>query len=44
MWRQCGMRVFVLSAWKNSKGEVLSGWWVSRENLMVKVMSYVSVN
>jgi hypothetical protein len=26
MWRQCGMRVFVLSAWKNSEGEVLSGW------------------
>jgi hypothetical protein len=23
MWRQCGMRVFVLSAWKNEKGEVL---------------------
>jgi hypothetical protein len=25
MWRQCGMRVFVLSAWKNEKGEVLFG-------------------
>jgi len=24
MWRQCGMRVFVLSAWKNSEGQVLS--------------------
>jgi Mn-containing catalase len=23
MWRQCRMRVFVLSAWKNEKGEVL---------------------
>ncbi|KAG2091359.1 uncharacterized protein F5147DRAFT_657963 [Suillus discolor] len=23
MWRQCGMRVFVMSAWKNEKGEVL---------------------
>ncbi|KAG1738662.1 uncharacterized protein EDB91DRAFT_1082694 [Suillus paluster] len=23
MWRQCGMRVFVLSAWKNEHGEVL---------------------
>jgi hypothetical protein len=26
MWRQCGMRVFVLSAWRSSEGEVLSGW------------------
>ena len=25
MWRQCGMRVFVMSAWKNEKGEVLFG-------------------
>ncbi|KAG2128914.1 uncharacterized protein EDB93DRAFT_1095792 [Suillus bovinus] len=25
MWRQCGMRVFVLSAWKNEQGEVLFG-------------------
>ncbi|KAG1727575.1 uncharacterized protein EDB91DRAFT_1253836 [Suillus paluster] len=25
MWRQCGMRVFVLSAWKNEHGEVLFG-------------------
>ncbi|KAG1750578.1 uncharacterized protein EDB91DRAFT_1046116 [Suillus paluster] len=23
MWRQCGMRVFVMSAWKNEQGEVL---------------------
>ncbi|KAG1877182.1 hypothetical protein F4604DRAFT_1924241 [Suillus subluteus] len=23
MWRQCGMQVFVMSAWKNEKGEVL---------------------
>ncbi|KAG2048994.1 hypothetical protein BDR06DRAFT_999406 [Suillus hirtellus] len=23
MWRQCGMRVFVMLAWKNEKGEVL---------------------
>ncbi|KAG1862684.1 hypothetical protein F4604DRAFT_1929458 [Suillus subluteus] len=23
MWRQCGMRVFMMSAWKNEKGEVL---------------------
>ncbi|KAG2139890.1 hypothetical protein BD769DRAFT_1663061 [Suillus cothurnatus] len=23
MWRQCGMRVFVLSVWKNEMGEVL---------------------
>ncbi|KAG2364359.1 hypothetical protein BDR07DRAFT_1482637 [Suillus spraguei] len=23
IWRQCGMRVFVLSAWKNEQGEVL---------------------
>jgi hypothetical protein len=26
MWRQCGMRVFVLSAWQSSEEEVLSGW------------------
>lgn len=26
MWRQCGMRVFVLSAWKSSTGEIFSGW------------------
>ncbi|KAG2141458.1 hypothetical protein BD769DRAFT_1383718 [Suillus cothurnatus] len=25
MWRQCRMRVFVLSAWKNEKGKVLFG-------------------
>jgi hypothetical protein len=25
MWRQCRMRIFVLSAWKNEKGEVLFG-------------------
>ncbi|KAG1721481.1 uncharacterized protein EDB91DRAFT_1256509 [Suillus paluster] len=25
MWRQCGMRVFVLSAWKNEQGQVLFG-------------------
>jgi hypothetical protein len=25
MWRQCGMRVFAMSAWKNAKGEVLFG-------------------
>jgi hypothetical protein len=25
MWRQCRMRVFVMSAWKNEKGEVLFG-------------------
>ncbi|KAG2147766.1 uncharacterized protein EDB93DRAFT_1250476 [Suillus bovinus] len=25
MWRQCGMRVFVLSAWKNEQGKVLFG-------------------
>ncbi|KAG1726658.1 hypothetical protein EDB19DRAFT_1833348 [Suillus lakei] len=25
MWRQCGMRVFVMSAWKNEQGEVLFG-------------------
>ncbi|KAG1744250.1 hypothetical protein EDB19DRAFT_1906813 [Suillus lakei] len=23
MWRQCGMRMFVMSAWKNEQGEVL---------------------
>ena len=26
MWRQCGMRVFVLSAWKSLTGEIFSGW------------------
>jgi hypothetical protein len=25
MWRQCRMRVFVMSAWKNENGEVLFG-------------------
>jgi hypothetical protein len=25
MWRQCGMRVFVMCAWKDEKGEVLFG-------------------
>ncbi|KAG1722446.1 uncharacterized protein EDB91DRAFT_1088135 [Suillus paluster] len=25
MWRQCGMRVFVLSTWKNEQGQVLFG-------------------
>ncbi|KAG1886716.1 hypothetical protein F4604DRAFT_1675579 [Suillus subluteus] len=29
MWRQCGMRVFVMSAWKNEKGEVLFGMQVN---------------
>lgn len=25
MWRQCGMRIFVLSAWKNEEGNVITG-------------------
>ena len=25
MWRQCGMRVFMVTAWKDEKGEVLCG-------------------
>ncbi|KAG1836918.1 hypothetical protein F4604DRAFT_1692578 [Suillus subluteus] len=29
MWRQCGMQVFVMSAWKNEKGEVLFGMQVN---------------
>jgi hypothetical protein len=28
MWRQYRMRVFVMSAWKNEKGEVLFGMYV----------------
>ncbi|KAG1802808.1 uncharacterized protein HD556DRAFT_1304076 [Suillus plorans] len=30
MWRQCRMRVFVLSAWKNEQGEVL--FWMHNDN------------
>ncbi|KAG2155979.1 uncharacterized protein EDB93DRAFT_1247624 [Suillus bovinus] len=33
MWRQCGMRVFVLSAWKNEQGEVLFGMHDDNEAL-----------
>ncbi|KAG1784295.1 uncharacterized protein HD556DRAFT_1466785 [Suillus plorans] len=33
MWRQCGMRVFVMSAWKNEKGEVLFGMHDDNEAL-----------
>ncbi|KAG2146455.1 uncharacterized protein EDB93DRAFT_1104434 [Suillus bovinus] len=33
MWRQCGMRVFVLSAWKNEQGEVLFGMRNNNEAL-----------
>ncbi|KAG1723979.1 uncharacterized protein EDB91DRAFT_1087636 [Suillus paluster] len=33
MWRQCGMRVFVLSAWKNEHGEVLFGMHDDNEAL-----------
>jgi hypothetical protein len=33
MWRQCGMRVFVMSAWKNDKGEVLFGMQVNFTHL-----------
>ncbi|KAG1768232.1 hypothetical protein EV702DRAFT_1203315 [Suillus placidus] len=33
MWRQCGMRVFVMSAWKNEKGEVLFGMHNDNEAL-----------
>ncbi|KAG2063630.1 hypothetical protein BDR04DRAFT_1163476 [Suillus decipiens] len=33
MWRQCGMRVFVLSAWKNEQGEVLVGMHDDNEDL-----------
>ncbi|KAG1817186.1 uncharacterized protein BJ212DRAFT_1480423 [Suillus subaureus] len=30
MWRQCRMRVFVMSAWKNEQGEVL--FWMHDDN------------
>ncbi|KAG1852476.1 hypothetical protein DFJ58DRAFT_728548 [Suillus subalutaceus] len=33
MWRQCGMRVFVMSAWKNEQGEVLFGMHDDNEAL-----------
>ncbi|KAG1751480.1 uncharacterized protein EDB91DRAFT_1078257 [Suillus paluster] len=33
MWRQCGMRVFVLSAWKNEQGQVLFGMHDDNEAL-----------
>ncbi|KAG2069384.1 hypothetical protein BDR04DRAFT_1203928 [Suillus decipiens] len=33
MWRQCRMRVFVLSAWKNEQGEVLFGMHDDNEAL-----------
>ncbi|KAG1848348.1 hypothetical protein C8R48DRAFT_677283 [Suillus tomentosus] len=33
MWRQCWMRVFVMSAWKNEKGEVLFGMHDDNEAL-----------
>ncbi|KAG1844086.1 hypothetical protein C8R48DRAFT_780373 [Suillus tomentosus] len=33
MWRQCGMRVFVMSAWKNEKGKVLFGMHDDNEAL-----------
>ncbi|KAG1859473.1 hypothetical protein C8R48DRAFT_674005 [Suillus tomentosus] len=33
MWRQCGMRVFVMLAWKNEKGEVLFGMHDDNEAL-----------
>ncbi|KAG1781460.1 hypothetical protein EV702DRAFT_1244566 [Suillus placidus] len=33
MWRQCGMRVFVMSAWKNEQGEVLFGMHYDNEAL-----------
>ncbi|KAG2071485.1 hypothetical protein BDR04DRAFT_1117671 [Suillus decipiens] len=33
MWRQCGIRVFVLSGWKNEQGEVLFGMHYDNEAL-----------
>ncbi|KAG1734783.1 hypothetical protein EDB19DRAFT_1910909 [Suillus lakei] len=33
MWRQCRMRVFVMSAWKNEQGEVLFGMHDDNEAL-----------
>ncbi|KAG2066364.1 hypothetical protein BDR04DRAFT_1121211 [Suillus decipiens] len=33
MWRQCRMRVFMLSAWKNEQGEVLFGMHDDNEAL-----------
>ncbi|KAG1812455.1 uncharacterized protein BJ212DRAFT_1301468 [Suillus subaureus] len=33
MWRQCGMRVFVMLAWKNEQGEVLFGMHNDNEAL-----------
>ncbi|KAG2075566.1 hypothetical protein BDR04DRAFT_1149905 [Suillus decipiens] len=33
MWRQCRMRVFMLSAWKNEQGEVLFGMHDNNEAL-----------
>ncbi|KAG1719392.1 hypothetical protein EDB19DRAFT_1918993 [Suillus lakei] len=33
MWRQCGMRMFVMSAWKNEQGEVLFGMHDDNEAL-----------
>ncbi|KAG1725120.1 hypothetical protein EDB19DRAFT_1948272 [Suillus lakei] len=33
MWRQCGMRMFVMSAWKNEQGEVLFGMHNDNEAL-----------
>jgi hypothetical protein len=42
MWRQCRMRVFVLSAWKNEKGEVLFGMYMNLSVIRDHSSQYMS--